>query len=77
MSHSYIEWPAALLALAGSWLVGSPIPRRRQAGFALFLASNFLWILFALSLTAWGLLTMQALFCATSLRGWLANRTQP
>jgi hypothetical protein len=74
MSHSYIEWPAALIALAGSWLVGSPLPRRRRLGFACFLVSNLLWIVFACGIAAWGLLSMQTLFCLTSLRGLRSNR---
>lgn len=69
-----LQWIGMPLSLAGAWLVGAIQPERRQIGFWLFMASNTIWALFALSLGAWGLLITQALFAVTSIRGIRANR---
>lgn len=71
-----LEWLAALIALAGAWCIGSPRQDVRQLGFCAFLLSNTLWITWGSMSGAWGLVTMQALFCITSARGIITNRSK-
>lgn len=71
-----IEWIAALVALGGAWCIGSSRQDVRQLGFCAFLLSNALWIVWGGFSGAWGLVTMQALFCVTSVRGIITNRSK-
>lgn len=63
-----IEWLAALLTIAGAWLLASNT-RRAAWGWVLFLAANGLWIAFALLQGYTGLLVQQLVLTATSLLG--------
>lgn len=63
-----IEWLACLTGLIGAFLLASN-NRSSKWGFVAFLASNALWIAYGISIQAWGLITMQVGFTATSLIG--------
>lgn len=77
MSHylSYLDWPAMITALAGSWLVGSQTVTSRWRGFALYLVSNGLWAVWGVYNHAWALLIMQVFFTVTSIRGLMNARS--
>ena len=71
---NYLEWSGCALGLAGSLLLALHIPMS-GLGFALFLTSNLCWAAYAIKQRAYGLLTMQAGYTATSLLGiynWVA-----
>jgi len=63
-----LEWVGCALGLAGSLLLALHIPIS-GLGFALFLTSNLCWAAYAIKQRAFGLLTMQAGYTATSLLG--------
>jgi hypothetical protein len=74
MTLDLLQWPAAILGLGGGWLVASRVAGQRRLGFALWIVSNVLWVVWATSTHAWALLGMQSVFLVTSVRGWINNR---
>lgn len=64
-----IQWPAMVVTVLAAWLVASDNPRRRNWGFWLFLASNALWIVWAVGAAAWALLVLQLSLAAMNIRG--------
>lgn len=64
-----LQWPAMAVTIAASWFVASKQPRRRQAGFWLFLLSNVLWIAWGVPAHAWALVVLQLALAAMNLRG--------
>ncbi|WP_426198922.1 hypothetical protein [Pseudomonas sp. DC3200b2] len=68
-----IQWPAMLTTVIAAWLVGSQQPRRRMAGFWLFLLSNLLWVAWGLYSHAWALIVLQACLCVMNCRGLRRN----
>lgn len=73
MNAKVIEWTGATLGLTGSLLLALNT-NVSGYGFIAFLVSNVFWIAFGVRNRAWGLVTMQAGFTATSLIGlynWL------
>ncbi len=74
MSTKTVEWLGAILGLVGSALLASNTTLSGY-GFLFFLISNAFWLWFGLKKRAWGLVTMQTGFTATSLLGiyrWVA-----
>jgi len=65
-----IEWSGSLMGLVGAFLLALNT-QISGWGFVAFLVSNLFWIAFALRQKAWGLLTMQAGFTASSVLGIL------
>jgi len=63
-----LEWSGCALGLSGSLLLALHIPLS-GLGFGLFLISNLCWAVYAIKQRAFGLLTMQTGFTATSLLG--------
>lgn len=63
-----LEWAGAITGLLGSTLLAANATWSGW-GFAAYLVSNACWIAFAVHKRAWGLLTMQAGFTATSIAG--------
>ncbi len=74
MGLEMLQWPAAVIALAGAWMVGARTPRGRQIGFVCFLIANLMWCCVAIATGVWALLVMQAAFIVTSARGVISNR---
>ena len=64
-----VQWPAMLVTVAASWLVGSSHKGKRNAGFWLFLLSNALWVLWGLHDHAYALITLQIALAAINIRG--------
>lgn len=72
-----IGWIAAGCGATGAWLVGSQRRSRRFAGFALFLASNVLWLGWSIHGHEWEVLAQTVIFTVTSVRGLWLNRRSP
>lgn len=68
MTAKVVEWSGAILGLTGSLLLALRLDISGY-GFLAFLVSNVCWLYFGVRNRAWGLVTMQAGFTATSLMG--------
>jgi len=66
---SVMQWPAMVVTVVASWLVGSSHRRRRSVGFWLFLCSNILWVLWGWHGDAPALVVLQACLAAMNVRG--------
>jgi hypothetical protein len=69
-----MQWPAMLVTVAASWLVGSTHRGRRCAGFWLFMASNALWVAWGLHGAAPALVALQLCLAVMNVRGMLKAR---
>lgn len=69
-----IQWPAMIVTVGASWLVGSTHRRRRGAGFWLFIASNALWVTWGVHADAPALCVLQACLATLNVRGMLKAR---
>jgi len=65
----FLQWPAMVVTIAASWLVASNQARRRNYGFWVFLASNMLWIAWAIPAKAWALVLLQIALLVMNVRG--------
>ncbi|SOZ10711.1 hypothetical protein [Cupriavidus taiwanensis] len=63
------QWPAMVVTVLATWLVGSRSIARRRAGFWVFLASNVLWIAWGWHGDAYALIVLQLALIAMNLRG--------
>ena len=70
-----LQWPAMVVTLAATWLVGSPRKSLRMTGFGAFLASNALWIAWGVHDRAFALVALQFGLAALNLRGVTKNET--
>jgi len=74
---SAVQWPAMVVTVLASWLVGSTHRRRRSAGFWFFLGSNVLWVVWGWHGGAPALVVLQACLAAMNVRGMRkANASQ-
>jgi hypothetical protein len=64
-----VQWPAMAVTIAASWLIASTQPRRRNAGFWLFMLSNALWVAWGLHSNAPALIALQIGLAAMNIRG--------
>lgn len=71
-----LQWPAMVVTIVASWLVGSTHRRRRLIGFWTFLASNALWIAWGSHATAPALVALQLGLSAMNIRGMLKARCE-
>ncbi|HEY7905197.1 MAG TPA: hypothetical protein VIH36_17235 [Casimicrobiaceae bacterium] len=69
----FLQWPAMLVTILSSWLVGSRDRPRRELGFRVFLASNVLWVVWGVHAGAWALVMLQFALAAMNLRGVRRN----
>ena len=69
-----VQWPAMVVTVAASWLVGSTHRHRRSAGFWLFIASNVLWVAWGWHGGAPALVVLQACLAVMNVRGLLKAR---
>jgi hypothetical protein len=69
----FLQWPAMVASVTAAWLVASQKQRRRQHGFWWFLASNFLWIVWAWNDEAWALIVLQLALAILNIRGLRKN----
>jgi hypothetical protein len=68
-----LQWPAMIVTLTAAWLVASQSSRKRTVGFWCFIASNLLWIVWALHDAAYALIALQVGLFALNLRGVRKN----
>jgi hypothetical protein len=68
-----LQWPAMVVTVLASWLVGSRHPRRREIGFWVFLLSNGLWIIWGWHDQALALVVLQLMLAAMNIRGAMKN----
>jgi hypothetical protein len=59
--------------LVAAWLVASLNRRRRLAGFATFVLSNVLWVIWAIPASAYALIVLQIGLFFMNLRGIRKN----
>lgn len=71
----WIQWPAMVATLAAAWLVASQRRWRRLAGFATFVVSNVLWIVWAVPAEAYALIVLQLGLFALNVRGIKKNES--
>lgn len=69
-----VQWPAMLVTIAASWLVGSENERRRNIGFWVFLVSNALWVGWGLYAQAFALVALQIGLAAMNIRGAVKSK---
>ena len=70
-----LQWPAMVVTLASTWLVGSTRKSLRMVGFYAFLLSNALWIAWAFHVGAWALVVLQIGLAVLNVRGASKNET--
>lgn len=68
-----VQWPAMVVTLVASWLVGSQRKHKRNWGFWLFILSNVLWVAWGLHTSAWALIALQLGLFAFNLRAARKN----
>ena len=64
-----LQWPAMLITIAASWLVGCEAAARRKLGFWAYLVSNALWIAWGLDAGAQALVVLQIVLAVMNVRG--------
>ena len=70
-----LQWPAMVVTLLSTWLVGSTRKSLRMIGFYAFLASNALWIAWGFHVSAWALVVLQIGLAVLNVRGASKNET--
>lgn len=69
----FFQWPAMILTIAGAWLVASQSRKKRNVGFWVFLASNFLWVVWGWHDKAYALILLQIGLLGMNIRGIFKN----
>jgi hypothetical protein len=77
VSLDLLQWPAMLVTVIAAWLVSSTRESRRNWGFWFFLASNVLWIAWAVHARAYALVVLQVCLALLNMRGAAKNRADP
>jgi len=68
-----LQWPAMIATLTAAWLVAYQSSRKRTVGFCCFIASNVLWITWAVHDHAYALIALQVGLFALNVRGVKKN----
>ena len=68
-----LQWPAMVVTVGASWLVGATHEGRRNAGFWIFLLSNALWLVWAVFEGAPALVALRLVLAAMNIRGALKS----
>ena len=68
-----LQWPAMIVTVIAAWLVASRSPRKRKAGFWVFLLSNVLWTVWGWHDEAYALIGLQLALAAMNIRGAYKN----
>lgn len=72
MEHlNLLQWPAMVVTVGASWLVGSAHASKRHWGFWMFIVSNVLWVAWGLYANAPALITLQVCLAVLNIRGAL------
>ncbi|MBY4898598.1 hypothetical protein [Cupriavidus sp. AU9028] len=69
-----LQWPAMVVTVGATWLVGSRSATRRKLGFWVFIVSNVLWVIWGVYSSAWALVVLQFALAALNLRGMVKAR---
>ena len=69
-----LQWPAMVVTVAASWLIGSAHAGKRNWGFWLFIVSNILWVAWGIHARAPALITLQICLAVMNIRG--ARKTE-
>jgi hypothetical protein len=64
-----LQWPAAILTVAGAWFVGSKRAGRRRLGFWVYLSSNLAWVAWGVPAAAYAVVALQVFLAALNVRG--------
>ncbi len=64
-----LQWPAMVVTIAASWLVGSNNKGYRNWGFWFFMASNVLWVSWGVYSNAPALVVLQLGLAVRNIRG--------
>lgn len=75
-SFGWVQWPAMVVTVIATWLVGSLSRRRRIYGFFVFIFSNLLWVVWGLGTDAYALIVLQVFLLAMNVRGILKNENE-
>jgi len=67
------SWLLVTLGAAGMWLAG----RRNRAGWAVAIANETLWIVYAVQTAQWGFIAGALLYIAVFTRNWLRWSGEP
>jgi hypothetical protein len=70
----WLQWPAMMVAVVGSWYVGNRSRTDRHHGFIVLVSSNLLWIAWGVADKAWALVIMQIFFIVVNSRGYVESR---
>lgn len=73
---THLQWPAMVVTIVAGWLTGSTSETRRKWGFWTFLASNALWIVWAVDDRAWALVVLQLFLAGVNIRGAKKNEAE-
>lgn len=68
-----VQWPAMAVTVLAAWLVASQRRVRREWGFRCFLASNVLWVVWGVHVSAWALIVLQICLAVLNIRGVVKN----
>lgn len=68
------QWPAMVVTVIATWMVGSRSIARRRTGFWVFIASNLLWIAWGWHGDAYALIVLQLALIVMNLRGMRVAR---
>ncbi len=74
---THLQWPAMVVTIFASWLVGSKAKKKRETGFWVFLVSNALWVVWGWSDGAYALIVMQIGLATLNIRGAYKIETEP
>lgn len=72
-----IQWPAMAATLLAAWMVGLESKWDRRWGFAVFVASNVLWIVWGLHDRAYALIALQVGLFALNVHNIRRNAPRP
>ena len=70
------QWPAMAVTVIAAYFVASSQPRRRRAGFWLYLVGNVLWVTWGVHSGAYALVLLQVLLAIMNVRGERQNSAQ-
>ena len=62
-----------IVTVVAAWFTASTTKWKRKWGFWLFLLSNVLWVVWAVSAKAWALVVLQVFLAAVNIRGAKKN----
>jgi hypothetical protein len=68
-----LQWPAMIVTLIAAWLVASQSRGKRTVGFWCFIASNILWIAWAVHDEAYALIALQVGLFVLNVRAVCKN----